>query len=410
MLKTLKITDWKHFENIDMSFDSSVVIITGANGSGKSTIMRILSQHADWNMPEYATPEKDQKTGLVSYFSRMLLSSWFGGNKKTEVELGTEIGSILYENGNSAPLNLQHNKSLAGYNVTISGKQPVRAVHIPAYRPQFVHQPISQISTTPRSKQEAFQNAANFCRSNYLGQQNQAGFYLKDTLLNWIHHGYGNELSPGNGLYLEMFSDFQNKLKNILPDTLGFEKIEPRNTDIVLKCKSGDYLIDASSGGITALIDLTWQIFLANDGSPFFVMIDEIENHLHPSMQRSVLANLSKAYPNAKFICTTHSPFVVGSVADSSVYALRFNDKNRIVSELLDLSDKSGSASEVLREILGVPVTVPIWVEEKLNNLVKKYQDQNLTAEKIKEFTAELKTEGLEKLSAIALASIASGK
>lgn len=410
MLKNLKITDWKHFENIEMNFESSVIIITGANGSGKSTIMRILSQHADWNVPEYATPEKDQKTGLVSYFSRKLMPSWFGGLKKTEADLGTEIGYIIYKNGDKARLNLQHNKSSAGYNVVINGRQNVRAVHIPAYRPQFVHQPIAQVSTTPRTKQEAFNSAVNYCRNSYFGQQNQSGFYLKETLINWIQHGYGNEISPGNSLYLQLFSDFQSKLKSVLPDSLGFEKIEPRNTDIVLKCKSGEFLIDASSGGITALIDLTWQIFLANDESPFFVMIDEIENHLHPSMQRSVLANLTKAYPNAKFICTTHSPFIVGSVENSSVYALRFNDKNRVTSELLDLSDKSGSASEVLREILGVPVTVPIWVEEKLNALIKKYQDQNLTAEKIREFTAELKAEGLEKLSAIALASVSSGK
>ncbi|MGZ3772711.1 MAG: AAA family ATPase [Pseudobdellovibrionaceae bacterium] len=410
MLKSLKINDWKHIEAIELEFDKPVVILTGSNGSGKSTIMRLLSQHADWNLQEYGTPDKDQKTGLISYFSRLLPSSWFGGQKKTEFELGFEIGEIKYLNGVKAPISVTNNKNSAGYNVSISGRQNIRAIHIPAYRPLFVHQPVNNISTTPTTKQNAFSTATLACRNNYLGNSNQAGYFLKDTLLNWIHHGYGNALSPGNQLYLDLFDEFQTKLASVLPESLGFEKIEPRNSDVILKCKSGEYLLDASSGGITALIDLTWQIFLANDGTPFLVLIDEIENHLHPSLQRSVLANLSNAYPNARFICTTHSPFVVSSVADSSVYALKFNERNRVVSQKLDLSDKSGSAAEVLREILGVPVTVPIWVEEKINHLVKKYQDQDLTPEKVKIFSQELKDAGLENLSVLALASLASGK
>lgn len=66
-------------------------------------------------------------------------------------------------------------------------------------------------------------------------------------------------------------------------------------------------------------------------GDSFLVIVDEIENHLHPSMQRSILPNLVKAFPSAQFIVTTHSPFVVNSVIDSSVYALKYNDRKKFV-------------------------------------------------------------------------------
>ncbi|MFL1399228.1 AAA family ATPase, partial [Acinetobacter baumannii] len=61
-----------------------------------------------------------------------------------------------------------------------------------------------------------------------------------------------------------------------------------------------------------SIIDLAWQIFLySHDKDEFVVTIDEPENHLHPSMQRSLLNDFVKAFPKAQFIVVTHSPFIV---------------------------------------------------------------------------------------------------
>ena len=44
------------------------------------------------------------------------------------------------------------------------------------------------------------------------------------------------------------------------------------------------------------------------------VMIDEIDLHLHPKWQMSVLPTLSSVLPKIQFIATTHSPLAVGSL------------------------------------------------------------------------------------------------
>ena len=44
------------------------------------------------------------------------------------------------------------------------------------------------------------------------------------------------------------------------------------------------------------------------------VMVDEIDLHLHPKWQMTVLPTLSRALPNLQFIVTSHSPLVVGSL------------------------------------------------------------------------------------------------
>ena len=52
------------------------------------------------------------------------------------------------------------------------------------------------------------------------------------------------------------------------------------------------------------------------------VFIDEIDAHLHVSLQKKIFSFLDKAFPKVQFIVTTHSPFVVSSVNDAVIYDL----------------------------------------------------------------------------------------
>ena len=46
------------------------------------------------------------------------------------------------------------------------------------------------------------------------------------------------------------------------------------------------------------------------------VMIDEIDLHLHPKLQREILRRLTKIFPNVQFVVSTHSPNVVIGALD----------------------------------------------------------------------------------------------
>jgi predicted ATP-binding protein involved in virulence len=48
--------------------------------------------------------------------------------------------------------------------------------------------------------------------------------------------------------------------------------------------------------------------------TPGVVLIDEVDVHLHPQWQRRVVADLRRTFPKVQFICTTHSPQVMGEV------------------------------------------------------------------------------------------------
>jgi hypothetical protein len=51
-------------------------------------------------------------------------------------------------------------------------------------------------------------------------------------------------------------------------------------------------------------------------------LIDEVDAHLHPRWQETIIPGLRALFPNVQFIATTHSPLVVASVEPENVFRL----------------------------------------------------------------------------------------
>ena len=56
------------------------------------------------------------------------------------------------------------------------------------------------------------------------------------------------------------------------------------------------------------------------------ILIDEIDMHLHPQWQRSIIQRLQTTFPNCQFILSTHSPLVISDTQDILVYDLDGQD------------------------------------------------------------------------------------
>ena len=60
-----------------------------------------------------------------------------------------------------------------------------------------------------------------------------------------------------------------------------------------------------------------WALFYDKEifkkGLSGIVMIDEIEQHLHPTWQKKIIGKLIKVFPKIQFIMTTHSPLIAGN-------------------------------------------------------------------------------------------------
>jgi predicted ATP-binding protein involved in virulence len=56
--------------------------------------------------------------------------------------------------------------------------------------------------------------------------------------------------------------------------------------------------------------------------TPGVVLIDELDVHLHPRWQRRVASDLKSTFPRIQFVCTTHSPQVIGEVEPEEIRML----------------------------------------------------------------------------------------
>ena len=96
--------------------------------------------------------------------------------------------------------------------------------------------------------------------------------------------------------------------------------------------------------------------------SPGVVLIDEIDVHLHPRWQRRVVNDLKSTFPSIQFICTSHSPQVIGEVSPAEIRLLDENgvqtpaqsygmDSNWILRVLMGAEDKAEDVSKSVDSI-----------------------------------------------------------
>lgn len=219
---------------------------------------------------------------------------------------------------------------------------------------------------------------------------------MKQSLIALALFGYGNQVVVENSSYRNLFESFQEVLKNILPKKLGFQRLEIRMPEVVLITDSGQFALDAMSGGVNALFTIAWQIQMFTwDKEYCTILIDEPENHLHPSMQRSLLPALASAFPKFRFVISSHSPFIVASDPNANVFALTHNESRRIESKHLESADLAASPDTVLREILEVPNIMPLWVEGKLQKALADFKQQTSDPSALDQLFAQLRALGL---------------
>ena len=137
--------------------------------------------------------------------------------------------------------------------------------------------------------------------------------------------------------------------------------------------KMGELPLEAMSDGARSVIsmaaDIAYRMARLNPDmgedvtlkTSGVILIDEVDMHLHPSWQQTVVNDFVRAFPKVQFIVTTHSPQVLTSVPAESIRILHWDD------DMVDIEEPSFSlgaeSSQLLRDIQHVetrPGSLPI--------------------------------------------------
>ena len=87
---------------------------------------------------------------------------------------------------------------------------------------------------------------------------------------------------------------------------------------------------------------------------PAILLIDEMENHLHPTWQRRVIPALLEHFPGLQIFATTHSPFVVAGLRSGQVHLLDRNEEGVITASTNERDIIGWTTDEILRTFMGV--------------------------------------------------------
>ena len=125
--------------------------------------------------------------------------------------------------------------------------------------------------------------------------------------------------------------------------------------------------------------------------APGILLIDEIELHLHPRWQQTIVPSLRSVFPNTQIVVSTHSPAVLTTVRREHIHLLGTDHKFENLPE--DVGTYGAENSRVLAEVFGTH-TRPQNVEtvERLRAYLHRIEEQKHDTEEVRNLRRELES------------------
>ena len=158
--------------------------------------------------------------------------------------------------------------------------------------------------------------------------------------------------------------------------------------------------VDSLSDGIRAVVTLAADIAFRciklnpqmNKDAPQqtegIVLIDEVDMHLHPKWQQTILTQLRTAFPKIQFIVTTHSPQVLSTVAAENIRLIEQDengDYHITTPEFSPLAHESGTA---LAQIMDTQREPPLPIQDDIRRyeqLVRAGEEESSEAQNLRQ-------------------------
>ncbi len=178
----------------------------------------------------------------------------------------------------------------------------------------------------------------------------------------------------------DWFDKIQTDLQSLFEDSNLILEFDTKDEKFYLHQEGKDkYTFQTLSAGYSSILSIYTDLIMrvemwgvSPDNIQGIIFIDEIDAHLHVSLQKQILRFFIKSFPKIQFIVTTHSPFVVTSVTNSVIYDLTANE------QIIDVS--SYSYGVVMEEIFGVLPDSHALTDKltRIENLAKNITSDNI--------------------------------
>jgi len=178
---------------------------------------------------------------------------------------------------------------------------------------------------------------------------------------------------------------------------VGVRISEHGNQTLIIKKPVGEIEFNRLSDGekmvIGMVLDIAYRMSIANPQlenplvSEGIVLIDELEQHLHPKWQMSILKALTTTFPNVQFIVTTHSPLVINQLENHQLSIL---DDFKIIPGKEVHKVYGRDVNAIIEDFMGASHR-PLDVKTLMNDIEKLLDDEHPNTERARKKLDELK-------------------
>jgi energy-coupling factor transporter ATP-binding protein EcfA2 len=363
-IKKLHVKNIGLFNSLNVTFNPKMNILIGANGSGKTSILRLITyclspnglNHSRWRQQHEVWAE----------------SRWKESDYKSDLTI------ILDEGYQQIPFTNQHLRLLPGSRFN---PVPNNVYVIGAYR-YFGYKRIEGM------KREAIGNERKKAYQDNATQLLDGGTPLPD-IKQWMVNRYFSIDKEWSEIQRQNWEKIIGLLPKMAPQEIDFHFVRiERDLEPIFKLNGFDVYLEELSSGFKSFLAIVFSIIDwcegVNDGSealmqkaPGTVLIDEIDAHLHPQWQAKIIGHLKMLFPCVQFIVTTHSPHVIASAETNEVIKIPFHDGD-LDLEPSNQSYQGWQLDFILEDVMNVIDYQPASIDNLMAKIENAYKNNDL--------------------------------
>ncbi|HCH0837083.1 TPA: AAA family ATPase [Vibrio parahaemolyticus] len=371
-------------KEVNIDVNGKTLILTGGNGCGKTQLLKLIYEKLkvsviDRQNYNLADVERSLKSNQA-HLSRIGPAHQHYKHYTQQVEMysrqleDTKYPSLETSNLEEFIVNYQELKALL--------------IEFEAMRKSEIVKPssVSSISSLRDQDKQAVQQVNRKVSTSSLFEQ----FLVTNKANQAFSESEKINNDPAEAARIDKwFTKLETDLRNLFED---------RDLELVFKSDSFSfeihqphkepYTFQTLSSGFSSIMavyaDLITKISLRSidpEELTGVVLIDEIDAHLHVSLQKKILSFLTQAFPRVQFIVSTHSPFVVSSIDDAVIYDL---SKREQVEDLSMYSYES-----VLEGLFGV-LPISSLLQQNIEALAKLLDKPTIDVEEVQSLLDKL--------------------
>lgn len=398
-LKKVRITNYRCFKEAEIDFDEHTTLIVGKNGAGKTAILdavavavstfllgidggvsrNISRDDARYEFhdldgtvdPQHQFPVNIESTGdCLDNHDVKWVRSLNSESGNTTVKEARELTNISKDTQKRI---MTGDKSLILPLISYYGagrlyaqkKEKKNIIILTKFKRQVGYMDCMEAESNEKLMLDWFQIQT----LKSLQEQQQTGKVEKPILLKTVETAICKCFERISGLKNAsiMFDLDMHRL------VLNFE-----STDGSLQKFAMDEMSDGYKNTLSMIGDIAYRMAVLNpmlgdkvlEETPGVVVIDEIDLHLHPQWQQTIISDLNTIFPKIQFIVSSHAPAVINSVARERI---RILDNGEIYMPAAQTYGRD--ANSILREVMKVSER-PTDIKQRMN-LFYSYMDEN---------------------------------